>query len=666
MPSYRERARRLTGTRLREYIRPMLAKLSEQPFDGDEWLFEIKWDGYRAIAEIARGSVKLYSRNGISFENVYPALVSELANLPEGTVLDGEVVALAEDGSPSFQLLQQYNAAGDVPLVYYAFDCLRYKGRSVEDKTLIERKEILWSLLGESPVVRYSEHIAGRGKDFFTAATGRGLEGVMAKKADSVYRQNMRTGAWLKVKVTQTEEAVIAGYTRGRGSRKFFGALILGTYKSGKLVYIGHTGTGFDDRTLKTLYAQMRPLEVEVSPFDDPVPVNAPVTWLRPELVCSIKFSEVTEAGSRRHPVFLGVRIDKDAKDVRTEVKDVDEMTTTKTVTKKKATPKKVAGVATNKVGVENNVASAKHAAIGDGETTIDRRKLIFTNTAKVFWPEEGITKGDVISYYNDMAPLILPYLRNRPESMLRMPNGIKAPGFFHKDAGHNAPAWANTYRHYSESAGKDVNYLVCNNRATLLYMANLGCIEMNPWNSRLATLEKPDYLVMDIDPSEKNTFEQVVETALVIRDILERAGAASYPKTSGATGVHIYVPLGARYTYELAREFAHVVAQMAHEQLPGFTSLERSLARRGKGNIYIDYLQNRQGQTLASAYSLRPKPGAPVSTPLLWKEVKPGLHPSQFHIGNIAARVRKKGDLFAGVLGRGVSLQKCLKRLGG
>ena len=291
-------------------------------------------------------------------------------------------------------------------------------------------------------------------------------------------------------------------------------------------------------------------------------------------------------------------------------------------------------------------------------------KELVFTNRDKVFWPEEGFTKGDVIDYYNTVYPHIIKYIKDRPESLFRTPNGIKGQGFFQKDAGLQAPEWVKSVPLYSESAEKEINYIICNNKRTLLYLANLGCIEMNPWNSRLKKLDNPDYLVLDLDPSEKNTFGQVVDTALVIKDLLDKSGITSYPKTSGATGIHIYVPLGAKYTYEQAKDFAHVIATMANEQIPAFTSLERSLAKRGKDKIYIDFLQNRKGQTLACAYSLRPKPGATVSTPLEWKEVKKGLSPSDFTFKNIMSRVAKKGDLFAGVLLKGIDMKKCLGKL--
>lgn len=299
-----------------------------------------------------------------------------------------------------------------------------------------------------------------------------------------------------------------------------------------------------------------------------------------------------------------------------------------------------------------------------DTVVTINRRQLKLTNLSKIYFPDDGITKGDVIAYYNTMADYMLPYLKDRPMSLKRNPNGIKDKGFYHKDAADEGPAWIKSYDEFAESSQKVVNYIVCNDKATLLYLANLGCIEMNPWNSTTRAPEKPTYLLIDIDPSAKNTFDQVVTVAQAVQEVLNRAGAVSYCKTSGATGLHVYVPLNARYSYEVAREFAHIVATLVQEQLPGLTSLERSLKKRGN-KIYVDYLQNAKGQTLASTYSLRPVAGASVSTPLLWKEVKSGLHPSQFTIFNIEKRVQKLGDLFYMVLKKGNNLRGCLKNLG-
>jgi bifunctional non-homologous end joining protein LigD len=296
---------------------------------------------------------------------------------------------------------------------------------------------------------------------------------------------------------------------------------------------------------------------------------------------------------------------------------------------------------------------------------TVNGHPLKLTNSSKIYWPKEKITKGEMIAYYERMAPVILPYLKNRPMSLKRNPDGIKGMSFYQKDADENLPGWIDTFSTVAASTNKTVRYILCNNKATLMYLANLGCIEMNPWNSTVKAPDKPNYLILDIDPAEKNTFDQVIETAQVIGELLEKAGATSYCKTSGATGLHVYVPLGAKYSYEQARQFGEVVASLAQQQLPGFTSLERSLSKRGQ-NIYIDYLQNSKGQTLASAYSVRPVPGAQVSTPLLWKEVKKGLHPSQFNIYNIEQRVKKLGDVFYMALKTGISLAKCLKRLEG
>ncbi len=615
----------------------MLAKLHEEAFNDKNWIYEIKWDGYRAIADIGKDDIKLYSRNGLSFAPDYPAVYEELKSVKKKVVLDGEIVVLDEDGKPSFQLIQQYAQDKSLSICYYVFDCLYIDGKSIEDKPLLERKKLLKELLPNSDIIRYCDHIEEQGKAFFAAMKKQGLEGMIAKRADSVYTEGSRTNDWLKVKNVIMEEAVIAGYTEPRGGRKYFGALVLGLYKKGKFVYIGHTGTGFDDKALKDVYRQLEALKTEESPFDAKVPVNAPVTWVKPELVCNLKYSEVTESGHRRHPVFMGLRIDKAPTEVHEEVKD--------------------------DAGKKKPSKTVKSAAM-EAPILTGTKKVEFTHLDKIFWPEEGYTKGDVVNYYNTVAPHILKYMKDRPESLLRMPNGINEKGFFHKDAGLKAPKWVKYIPLYSESAEKDINYIICNDKPTLLYLANLGCIEMNPWNSRLKDLDKPDYLVMDLDPSENNTFEQVIETANVIKQILDKAGAACFPKTSGATGIHVYVPLGAKYTYEQAKDFAHMIAMMAQEQLPDFTTLERSLSKRGKGNLYIDFLQNRKGQTLACAYSLRPKPGATVSTPLEWSEVKSGLHPSDFTFKNITSRIEKKGDLFSGVMLKGIDMSKCIKKL--
>jgi bifunctional non-homologous end joining protein LigD len=294
----------------------------------------------------------------------------------------------------------------------------------------------------------------------------------------------------------------------------------------------------------------------------------------------------------------------------------------------------------------------------------VDGNEVLLTNQEKLYWPEEKITKGDIVKYYDKMSKYILPYLKNRPQSLKRNPNGIQDRGFFHKDAGHDAPDWVDTVTLHSESAKKNIEYILCNNKATLLYLNNLGCIELNPWNSRTAKLDNPDYMVIDLDPSDQNTFRQIIDTALVVKEVLDKANAPAYCKTSGATGVHIFVPLKAQYHYDQVRAFAEIIALKTQDVLPATTTVERALNKRN-GRIYLDYLQNKKGQTVASVYSVRPKPGATVSTPLLWKEVSHGLDPSMFTIHNLERRLQKTGDLFQGVLKETINLKKCLKNLG-
>ena len=469
----------------------------------------------------------------------------------------------------------------------------------------------------------------------------------MAKKADSQYYIGKRTNEWLKIKNNKTQEAIITGYTDPGGSRKYFGALVLGIKDGDKLKYIGHTGSGFNQQSLKEMWDLLQPFKQTKSPFDEKVKTNMPVTWVKPKLVCEIKFAEVTRDGMLRHPIFLHLRNDKPVKEVT--------MANTKTV--KKSEIRKIDKG-------EKNIE--KPASETDKTFTFGKIKVKATNVNKIYFPDDEITKGDVITYYQQIADYILPYLKGRPQSLLRMPNGINAPGFFHKDAGEDAPSFIKTKKLFSESTNKHINYIICDNKATLAYLNNLGSIEINPWHSTINTLDNPDYLIIDIDPSNQNTFQQVIEAANVVKQVLDKAGAPSYCKTSGASGLHVYVPLANKYTYEQAKDFTYLICMLASEQIPGFTTLERNLQKRGHKHIYMDYLQNRRGQTIASAYSLRPKPGATVSTPLLWKEVKSGLTPQDFTINNIMKRVKKMGDIFYPILEKGINLNKCLKNLGG
>jgi len=596
------------------FISPMLAKESDASFDSEEWIFEIKWDGYRAIAECGK-TTKLYSRNGNSFEYAYPVVFARLQKMKERMVLDGEIIVLNDEDQPDFQLLQHYESNTDRPIQYYVFDILELKGKSLVDLPLLERKKILKKVLKTNEVIKYSDHIVGEGKAFFDEIRKRNMEGVMAKKADSYYYTGKRTAEWLKIKHNKTLEAIIAGYTEPSGSRKYFGALVLGMMKGKELKYVGHTGSGFNQEMLREIYDLLQSMVQSNSPFKEMVKTNMPVTWVKPKRVCEIKYTELTRDGILRHPIFLHLREDKNIK--------------------------------------EATMASSKSF------------KPKITHADKLYFPDDEITKGDVVDYYISMANYILPYLKGRPESLFRNPDGIKEKGFFHKDAGAETPGFVHTKNLYSGSVKRNIDYIICDNKATLTYMNNLGCIEINPWHSTIKNLDNPDYMIIDIDPSPKNTFEQVIDAAKAVKEVLDKAGAPSYCKTSGSTGLHVYVPTAKKYSYEQVKDFAHVVCMLVSEQLQGFTTLERNLKKRGNKHIYLDYLQNARGQTIASVYSLRPKPGATVSMPLLWKEVKRGLTPQDFTIHNALKRVKKMGDIFKPVLGRGVDLEKSLKKLG-
>ena len=636
----------------------MLAKETDKVFDDKDWLFEIKWDGYRAITEKDDKIILLYSRNGISFQNTYPIVADQLKMIKADAILDGEIVVLNDEGKPNFQFLQHYLENQDRPIQYYIFDLLKLNGHDTTGLPLIDRKELLQKIIPDNEVIKFSDHILEKGKSFFRVSKEKDLEGIMAKKIDSKYYPGKRSSEWLKIKHHKTREAIIAGFTEPLGSRKYFGALILAAKEGNKYKYIGHTGTGFNHTSLKEMYDLLQPLVQKKSPFDEKIKTNSPVTWVKPELICEVKFTEVTADGKFRHPVFLHLRNDKTINEIRMKntkslSKEFVQMNSLEVpVDKQKRNKKEVSSI------------SADTSKESDKTYTFGKNKVKVTNVDKIYFPEDGITKGDVVDYYVSMANYILPYLKGHPESLLRNPNGIHAQSFFQKDAADNAPAFVKNQKVHSESNDKEINYIVCDNVATLVYLNNLGCIEINPWHSTVKSLAKPDYLMIDIDPSEKNTFEQVIEVALTVKKILDKAGAKSFCKTSGASGMHIYVPTGKKYIFEQVKDFAYLVCMMANDELKDFTTLERNLQKRGNKHIYMDYLQNRRGQTIASVYSLRPKPGATVSTPLLWREVKKGLSPKQFTIHNTLERVKKVGDIFKGVLGKGIDIAKCLKNL--
>ncbi len=619
----------------------MLATLRDKIFDDPDWIYENKYDGYRTLAVINSGNVQLLSRNQISFNANFKSIADQLKKVNHTAILDGEVVVEDAAGRSDFQLLQHYIKMGKGKLKYYVFDLLNLDGNDITDLSLVERKELLEILLDNAkmPDVLYSKHATGNGLASYQEAITNKSEGIIAKQSASKYHPGKRNGDWLKIKIVQQEEAIIIGITEPKNSRSHFGALLLAQYEGKTLQYIGKCGTGFNETALAALYAKFKPHFIEDSPLHDLISIPDTVQWLKPEFVCQVKFTEWTQDNHLRHPVYLGLRIDKKAAEV--------------------AFTGKLQSIKNNEV--EPTAKPIKRE--NDSDFKVGKVTLHLTNQNKIYFPDDGVTKGDIVMYYNEVADLMLPYLKDRPQSMNRFPNGINGPSFYQKDVDvDKIPTWLKTQKVFSESNDADIDYLICNDRETLLYMANLGCIEINPWNSTLKQIENPDWIVIDIDP-EKEEFSEVVRTALVVKEVLDALDVACYCKTSGATGLHVYIPLGARYDYDQALIFAELIAHQVHSKLPDTTSLERSIKKRNH-KIYIDFLQNRTGQTLAAPYSVRPKPGATVSTPLEWEEVNEALSPSQFTIKNVLKRFEKKGDLWKPVLGKGISIEKALKKI--
>ena len=647
-------------------IRPMKATLVDEPFDDPDWLYEVKWDGYRAIATLdKKKGVQLISRNNLPFDKYYP-INDALEKWKMDGVLDGELLVLNDKGISDFGAMQNWRSEADGNLVFYIFDILWYEGKNLMDVPLKQRQALLQSILPtDNEHIRQSKVFDANGIEFFAAAEKAGLEGIIAKKADSTYTSDLRSKEWLKIKVQRRQEVVIAGFTKNEGTGKSFSALLLGVYNGKELKYAGKVGTGFSDKLQKEMMAQFKPLITDKSPFDHEIDVDKPSrfrpqrmgakpTWLKPELVCEVNFAEVTGEGVFRQASFKGMRTDKKAKDVVLETP----VSTEETVAEDKPSTQKT------KLHLEPVKNSERKTLLNPTEDSQVKKvcghELKFNHVTKLYWPEDKITKGQMLNYYYKVGEYIMPYLKDRPMSLNRFPGGIHGKSFYQKDVTDKAPDWAKTFNHITDD-GRNTNYLVGTDEASLLWMNSLGCIEINPWFSRVQSPDNPDYCVIDLDP-DKQTYDQVVEAALEVKKVLDAIDVPSYPKTSGSTGMHIYIPLEAKYTYDQSQLFANIIVKLVHKQIPGYTSLERSIAAR-KGKMYLDFLQNRPGATIAGPYSLRPKPGATVSMPLSWDEVKPGLTIQHFNINNAIDRLKETGDLFKGVLGDGIDLEKTIKK---
>ncbi|MBM3773886.1 MAG: DNA ligase D [Acidobacteria bacterium] len=627
-------------------VAPMKSTLVTQAPTGEDWLFEIKWDGVRALGFLDDQRLRLISRNGRSCERQYP----ELGVVPHfmaarQAILDSEIVTLDEKGISRFELIQPRIANSDAgaiarlarsrPVVMYAFDLLYLDGWDLRQVALIERKRLLEQILRPCPVLRYSEHVAGGGQALLEAAREAGLEGVLAKRAASGYEPR-RSREWLKIKIVQQQEFLVCGFTEGE--REYFSALVLGAGDQGGLAWVGNVGTGFDQKSLRELFERLQPLEQPRSPFAQKTPIPR-VRWVRPELVAMIKFANWTQDGRLRAPVYLGLRSDVDPRDVVRELP---------------AAPQAPVSPAE-----EPLLTAAEEEAVRE----IDGRKLKFTNLNKIFYPAEGYTKRDLVNHYDAVAELILPHLKDRPLSLKRYPNGIEGKFFFQKNAPASFPSWLRFESVYSEHNQAPIRFVLAEDRASLLYLANLGCIDQNPWMSRVGSLENPDFMLIDLDPQECS-FEKVVEAAQLVRRALDPLGLEGYPKTTGGDGLHVYIPVAPEYTYEQTKTFAELIARIVIAEKPDLFTTPRALEKRQKGRVYFDYLQNGYGKTIAAPYVLRAYPGAPVATPLDWGEVARGLDPRQFHIRNAPQRFARVGDLFAPVLANRQRLEKPLEKM--
>ena len=652
----------------------MLATLVDKPFDDDNWLFEIKWDGYRAIGSVINGKTDLYSRNNISFKERYVPVSDTLKEFGRNVVVDGEVVSLDENGFSRFQYLQNWQKDAQGQLAYYVFDLLWVDGYDLTSLPLTDRKKILRQIIPGNHVIRFSDHVERNGKDFFEIAKKQGLEGIIAKNKNSSYEFDSRSRNWLKIKTTAQQEAIICGFTAPRHGRQYFGALILGVYENGNLVYAGHTGSGFNQKSLKETWDKLRPLVTDKCPFSTKPKTNMPATWVKPKLICEVKFQEWTQDRIMRVPIFLGLRIDKRT----TEVKKETEMATQKiknTIDKgqnEDIKKQNSAGSRKDQPGKkkrmgspEKKIKNVKDWLNKDEENkivTLNGQELKLTNLDKVYWKKENYKKRDLLNYYYGIAPYMLPYMKNRPQSLNRHPNGISGMSFYQKNVEGKVPDWAETFKEFSESTNENVHYFVCTNEASLVYMANLGCIEMNPWHSTIKKPDNPDYCLIDLDPHEIG-FDKVIETAQTVKRVLDQLKIPAWCKTSGATGLHICIPLGAKYNYDQSRQLAELLVNIVHHEIPAFTSVERSPSKRRR-KVYLDFLQNRKGQTIACVYSARPKPGATVSTPVFWEEVKKGLSPQNFTIKNLFERLKTEGDIFKPVYEKGIELKKTLETI--
>ena len=696
-------------------VKPMLAGHTDRPFDNKDWVFELKWDGVRAILfhNKAKAISEIQSRNGKNITHRYPEITKAtgtVLKINESVVLDGELVVLNKDGVPDFQMHQKRMnvesqreiefLSNQIPATYFVFDILYINGRKVEELQLSERRKILDTVVAEgSKRIRISEYIEEKGKALFKSVIERRLEGIVAKEKHSRYYQGIRSSAWLKIKGILTQDCIVVGYTSGEGNRQdYFGSLILAAYddETGKLRFIGHSGSGFGFDQLKETLTIMQRLRTENNfcPIESVPYTNSKPTWLRPELVAEVKFSGWTQDLIMRAPIFLRFRYDK---------------LPTECVIEKQQQQQQAHQEIDHDNNIVGNRVPKKEGGRGEenGGYTMPPAsppELKFSNLDKIYWPSTGrlkkeLTKGDLIEYYNKVSKYILPHLQNRPLSLKRYPDGITGKSFYHKNWIQEKPDFVKTVQVFSESKNDIVNYLICNNKETLLWLANLGCIEMHSWYSRVhdfsacnstannssnpaplheqkCGLDTPDFVVFDLDPyiysgkekegdePEYNVkgFKATVDVALDLKDLLDELHINSYVKTSGKTGLHIFVPVAPIYSYDQTRAFAEIIGRMLSRRNPGKITMDWNSTNR-KGKVFFDHNQNAKGKTLASIFSVRPTLSASVSMPVEWRELSE-IQPSDFSLVNVPEILSaKRGNAWSNIYQKKQDLLKMIEQ---
>lgn len=649
-----EEAARLRAPERRLGVRdlsPMLAATAEAPFDGQGWIFELKYDGYRMIARREDGRAELRYRSGDEATALFPEIARAVELMPVDAVLDGEVVVLGPGGRPSFQALQgraqlarredRLRASVESPATLFAFDLLAVGGRDLRGLPLIERKRLLAEVAPRLGPVQLAEHVEARGRALYREVEARGLEGIMAKRGDAPYRSG-RSPAWLKIRAARTADLAVVGFTAPRGGRARFGALLLASADGGGFTYAGSVGSGFTDRQLDELHARLAPRARPTPPCGGPVPRGRGNTWVEPELVVEVRYREWTAEGLLRQPVFLRVRDDKKPEEAARELRH----------------PAEVADAA------GEGHAPPPGSESGSGSFT-GPHPVKVSNADKIYFPGEKITKGELVAYYRGIFPFMQPYLRDRPVVLTRYPDGIEGKSFFQKDAPSWRPDWIRTVTIHAEEADRDLAHFLVDDVDALTWLVNLGVIPFHVFSSRAGTLDRPDWCILDIDPKDA-PFEHVVRIARAARALCDEIGLPAHPKTTGQRGMHVLVPLGGQLDHAQSRTLGELLARVLEAELGDIATTARALPAR-RGRVYLDYLQNGFGKTIVAPYAVRPRPGAPVSTPLRWSEVNGRLDPARFTIRNALARAERLGtDPLAAVLTTSPDLVAALERLRG